>query len=84
MKKLIAATVLLLVLAALPFSHLLMAGKMAKFDICHKGKIINVNGNSLGGHFGHGDCLADIFACDTITNGVNGCFCRVGPVSPVT
>ena len=59
MKKLITATVLLLVLAALPFSHLLMAGKMAKVDICHKGKIINVNGNSMPAHLGHGDCLEE-------------------------
>ncbi len=70
MKKLFTATVLLLVLAALTFSHLLMAGKMANVDICHKGQIINVNGNSVPAHLGHGDCLEE--RCIII---IPGCAC---------
>ncbi len=72
MKKLITATVLLLVLAALPFSHLLMAGKMSKVGICHKGKLINVNGNSLPAHLRHGDCTGP--PCVLIPS---GCFCLI-------
>lgn len=31
--------------------------KGKKVDICHKGKIINVSVNAIGGHLGHGDAI---------------------------
>ncbi len=62
MKKLLTASVLLLVIAALPLSHLLMAGK-EKVVICHvtksnflfdSGHKINVSPNALEAHLNHG------------------------------
>ncbi len=34
-----------------------LKGKKAKIDVCHKGRIINVSVNALGGHQGHGDAM---------------------------
>ncbi len=64
MKKLIAGTIVLMILVALPLSHLLMADQERE-TICHvtfrtdffdRGHKIKVSLAALGAHFNHGDC----------------------------
>jgi len=62
MKKLIAATVLLLVIAALPLSHLLMGGPEHRVTLCHfppgnpaNFHTITVGAAAVPAHLAHGD-----------------------------
>ncbi len=47
-------------------------GKSGKVDVCHKGKIINVNGNALRAHRKHGDAVDmdgdGLFDIDNVCN----------------
>jgi len=62
MKKLIAATVLVLVIGALPLEHLLMGGPEPRVTLCHvpPGNPVNFHTITVGeaavnAHLGHGD-----------------------------
>ncbi len=59
MKRLLIASFLLLVLAALPLSHLLMAKGPAPHkpnQLCHNGHLIHPNAHAEEAHRAHGDC----------------------------
>jgi len=63
MKRLITASFLLLVLVALPLSHLLMADSRAPrltAVLCHNGHVIHVNAHAAAAHAAHDDCGAPV------------------------
>lgn len=66
MKRSLAILAVSASLLAIPASHLIGGSKghvpLGKMQSCHKGNVITVSENALGGHLTHGDCQLPV--CD--------------------
>ena len=78
MKRLIGLLSVVLLLVAIPASHLVFGKahvRVGKVQVCHKGKTITISAKALKAHLKHGDC--QLPACDFNNVFQTGDPCRV-------